>query len=64
MSNPVERINDLQLAVVKECFVCRQEAVFTITRQDRTLLACANSDCIQKVDDLVLSLCALDSRGF
>lgn len=64
MSSQLEPIQNLKTVVIKECFACRQAAVFTITRQDRTLLACNNPDCIQKVDDLVISLCAMDSRGF
>ncbi len=64
MSSQLSPISELQGPAVKECFACKAEAIFTITRNDRTLMACAKPDCLQKVDDMVVSLCAMDSRGF
>ena len=64
MSSQLNPISESPVPAVKECFACKAMAVFTITRNDRTLMACAKSSCIQKVDDMVISLCAMDSRGF
>lgn len=64
MSSDLKPIDQLQVPAVKECFACREKAIFTITRNDRTLMACSKASCIQKVDDMVISLCAMDSRGF
>lgn len=64
MSSQPDRIDKLQVPVVNECFICKTKAVFTITRRDRTLMACNKPACIQKVDNLIISLCFMDDWWF
>lgn len=46
------------------CDVCRVDsAVFVINREGHTLLSCKKEYCLDKVEELILSLCALD-RNF
>ena len=64
MSSQLDPIDRSHSSIIKECFACKAQGTISITRNDRTLMSCSKPSCIEKVEEMVVSLCAMDSRGF
>lgn len=50
--------------VEAKCLVCSQTATFVLHRDSRSIWSCTKTDCLEKNENMLLSLCFLDSHTF